>query len=89
MPRPPSTINGEVNVTMKPNYQLKMKQMRQLKKRPRPASTAIASDSVVSPLIAEISSVKIFVKIPGARLLLSNQPIYLCKNDSNSFTLKE
>lgn len=81
-------MNGEVRDTMKPSCHEKMKQIKHEKNRPSPASTAIASDSVVSPLTAAMSSVIILVKIPGARFLLSNQPICLCKNASNSLTLK-
>ena len=75
MPKPPITINGEVTVTIIPSCQLKMKQIKHEKKRPKAASTAIPSDSVVKPLTAAISSVSIFVRIPGALFLLSNHPI--------------
>ena len=81
MPRPPKTMNGEVKVTTKPSCHEKMKQIKHEKKSPRPASIAIAKDSVVRPLTALISSVKILVRIPGARFLLSNQPICLCRKD--------
>lgn len=89
MPSPPSTINGDVKVTTNPSCHEKIKQIKHEKKRPSPASIAIAKDSVVKPLTALISSVKIFVKMPGARFLLSNHPICLCKNDSKSLILNE
>jgi len=73
------TMNGEVSVTTMPNYQAKMKQITHEKKSPNAASTAIPRLSVVSPLTAEISSVKILVRMPGALFLLSNQPICLDK----------
>lgn len=57
MPRPPITINGEVSVTTIPSLHEKMKQIIHEKNKPRKASTAIAADSVVNPLTAEMSSV--------------------------------
>ena len=72
-------MNGDVRVTTIPNYQAKIKQITHEKKSPSAASTAIPRLSVVSPLTAEISSVKILVRMPGALFLLSNQPICLDK----------
>lgn len=87
MPSPPSTIKGEVKVTTKASYHEKIKQIKHEKKSPSPASVAIANDSVVKPLTALISSVKMLVRMPGARFLLSNHSIGLCNNDSKSLTL--
>lgn len=79
-------MNGEVKVTMIANCQAKMKQIRQEKKSPSPASTAIPTVSVVKPLTELISSVIILVRIPGALFLLSNQPIFLRRMAANNFT---
>jgi len=87
MPNPPKTIKGDVSVTTIASYQVKMKQIKQEKNSPNAASTAIPRLSVVSPLTELISSVKIFVNMPGARFLLSNQPICLWRYASNNFTL--
>lgn len=80
-------MNGDVRVTTKPSCHENIMQIMHEKNRPNAASTAIASDSVVRPLTAEISSVMMLVRIPGARFLLSNHPIYLCKKASKSLTL--
>ena len=79
MPSPPSTMNGLVAETTNPSCHEKMKQIKHEKNRPRAASVAIPRLSVVKPFTALMSSVKIFVKIPGALFLLSNQPMCLCR----------
>lgn len=65
---------------MMASYQAKIKQIKQEKNKPNPASTAIPTLSVVKPLTELMSSVIMFVKIPGALFLLSNQPIFFLKN---------
>jgi len=86
IPRPPRTINGEVRVTIIASCQAKIKQIRQEKNRPSPASTAMPTLSVVKPLTELMSSVIMFVKMPGARFLLSNHPIFFLKIAANNFT---
>jgi hypothetical protein len=75
IPRPPSTINGDVIVTIIPSYHVKIKQITQEKNSPSAASVAIPRLSVVRPFTALMSSVNILVRMPGARFLLSNQPM--------------
>jgi hypothetical protein len=60
--------------------------MRHEKKSPSPASTAIPTLSVVRPLTELISSVIMFVRIPGALFLLSNQPMFFLNIAANSLT---
>lgn len=86
MPSPPKTMNGEVIVTMIASCQAKMKQIRQEKKSPSPASTAIPTLSVVRPFTELISSVMMLVRIPGALFLLSNHPMFFLKMAAKSFT---
>lgn len=80
-------MNGDVKVTMMASCHAKIKQIRHEKKRPSPASTAIPTLSVVNPLTELMSSVIIFVKIPGALFLLSNQPIFFLRIEAKSLTL--
>lgn len=79
IPNPPNTINGEVSVTTIPRIGENIKQIKHEKNRPKAASTAIPKLSVVRPFTELISSVRVFVKIPGARFLLSNHPMCLLK----------
>ena len=45
--------------------------------------------SVVSPLTCVMSSIRTFVRIPGARFLLSNQPMCFIIKASNNYILNE
>jgi len=77
MPSPPRTMKGDKMVTTIASCQQKIKQIKLAKNRPKPASAAIPIDSVVRPLIALMSSVIMLVRMPGARFLLSNHPMFL------------
>jgi hypothetical protein len=66
--------------------QAKMKQIRHEKKRPSPASTAMPTLSVVRPFTELMSSVTMFVRIPGALFLLSNQPMFFLRIAANNLT---
>jgi len=81
-------MKGDVMVTTIASCQQKIKQIKQLKNKPRPASVAIPRDSVVRPLTALMSSVIMLVRMPGARFLLSNHPMFLWRIASKSLTLK-
>jgi len=88
IPNPPITINGHVAVTTKATYQVNRKQIKHENINPSAASTATPKLSVVSPFKALMSSVKILVRIPGARVFLSYHPTFLLSNDLKSLTLK-
>ena len=88
MPRPPRTMKGEIRVTTMASCQEKMKQIAQEAMRPKSASQIMPIDSVVSPFTAAMSSIKRFVRTPGARSFESNQPTCLRKIDSNNWSLK-
>lgn len=80
-------MNGLVKVTTNASLQAKIKQIRHEKNKPSAASTAMPRLSVVRPFTELMSSVIMFVRMPGALFLLSNQPMCLCNNASNNRTL--
>ena len=80
-------MKGEISVITIASCQEKIKQIRQEMKMPRKASTIIPIASVVKPLTELISSVMIFVRMPGALSLLSNHPTCFLRMDSKSLIL--
>jgi len=81
-------MNGDRRHTTIASYGEKKKHIAHDTVNPRAASIMIPIASDVSPLTAEISSVKMFDRIPGALCLSSNQPTCFLKNASNNLTLK-
>ena len=80
-------MNGVKQVTTMPKEGEKIKTAPQETTKPRKASIRMAMASVVKPLTELISSVMMLVSTPGARSLLSNQPMCFLKMDSKSMIL--
>ena len=72
-------MNGVRQVTTRASCHEKMKTTRHERNRPKKASIRMAIASVVRPLTELIASVMMLVRTPGARSLLSNHPMCLCK----------
>lgn len=80
-------MNGEAAMTTRASRHEKKKQIAAEIVIPSAASVKIPAASVVSPFTAAMSSYMMFVRIPGAFSLSSNQPISFRSKDSKSFTL--